>query len=48
MEFDSLVDLENAVGSAARNEARRDFGQLPRFQGVVYHQAAVSEEVFSQ
>jgi hypothetical protein len=32
----------------ARAEARRNFGQLPRFQGVVYHQAAVSAEVFSQ
>ena len=47
-EFDSLADLENAVGSEARAEARRDFGQMPAFQGVVYHHAAVSEEVFSQ
>jgi len=48
MEFDSLADLENAVGSEARAEARRDFSQMPPFQGVAYHQAAVSEEVFSQ
>ena len=48
MEFDSLEDLENAVSSEARAAARRDFGQMPAFQGVVYHHAAVSEEVFSQ
>ena len=48
MEFDSLRDLEAAVGSPARAEARRDFGQLPPFEGVVYHAAAISEEVFSQ
>jgi len=48
MEFDSLADLEAAVGSQARAEARRDFGRMPPFQGVVYHTAAVSEEVFSQ
>ena len=48
MEFDSLAELEAAVGSQARGEARRDFGQMPSFQGVVYHTAAVSEEVFSQ
>ena len=48
MEFDSLEDLENAVGSEARALARRDFGQMPPFQGVVYHQAAISDEVFSR
>ena len=48
MEFDSLEDLENAIGSEARAEARRDFGQMPPFQGAVYHQAAVSEEVFAR
>jgi uncharacterized protein (TIGR02118 family) len=48
MEFDSLEDLENAVGSEARAAARRDFGEMPPFQGVVYHQAAVSDEVFSR
>ena len=48
MEFDSLEDLENAVGSEARAAARRDFGQLPPFQGMVYHQAAISEEVFQR
>jgi uncharacterized protein (TIGR02118 family) len=48
MEFDSLADLEAAAGSEARADARRDFGEMPAFQGVVYHTAAVSEEVFSQ
>ena len=48
MEFDSLADLEAAVGSQARAEARQDFRRMPPFQGVVYHTAAVSEEVFAQ
>ena len=48
MEFDSLEDLEAAVGSQARAEARRDFGQMPPFLGTVYHTAAISEEVFSR
>ena len=48
MEFDSLEDLEAAVGSPARAEARRDFGQMPPFQGTVYHTAAISEEVFAR
>ena len=48
MDFDSLADLETAVGSEARAAARRDFQQFPPFQGDVYHQAAISEEVFSQ
>ena len=48
MEFDSLADLEVAVRSEARAEARRDFGGMPAFQGVVYHTAALSEEVFAE
>ena len=48
MEFDSLADLEAAVGSEARAAARRDFAQFPPFEGVVFHQAAVTEEVFTQ
>ena len=46
MEFASLADLEAAVASAAREAARRDFAQFPAFHGVVYHQAAATEEVF--
>ena len=48
MEFDSVEDLEAAAGSQARAEARKDFGSMPPFEGVVYHTAAVSEEVFAQ
>lgn len=48
MVFDSLEDLEEAVGSEARAAARADFGKLPPFQGAVYHQAAVGEEVFEK
>ena len=47
MIFDSLADLERAVGSEARAAARADFAQFPPFDGAVYHQAAQSEEVFA-
>lgn len=46
--FDSVEDLEKAVASEARAEARRDFAQLPKFHGSVYHQAAISEEVLAR
>jgi uncharacterized protein (TIGR02118 family) len=48
MVFDSLADLERAVSSEERAEARRHFANFPPFEGVVYHQAAVSDEVFSR
>ena len=48
MEFHSVADLEAAVASEQRAAARRDFAQLPPFEGVVYHQAALSEEVLGQ
>ena len=48
MTFDSLQDLEAAVASEARAEARRDFARLPPFQGAVYHQATISEEVLAR
>src|SRR5690242_8185757 len=48
MVFDSVEDLEKAVASEARATARRDFAQFPPFQGTVYHQAAISEEVFTK
>lgn len=46
MEFDTLADLENALQSQARVEARADFANFPPFEGRVLHQAANSEEVF--
>ena len=48
MIFDSREDLEKATASPARAEARRDFAQFPPFQGTIYHQAAISEEVFAK
>jgi uncharacterized protein (TIGR02118 family) len=48
MIFDSQADLENALRSPARAAAREDFAKFPPFHGAVYHQAAVSAEVFSQ
>ena len=46
MVFDSVDDLNRALQSEARAEARGDFAYFPPFQGSVYHQAAASEEVF--
>ncbi len=34
--------------SEARSAARGDFGNFPPFRGLVFHQAARSEEVFSK
>jgi len=48
MVFDSVADLEKAAASEARATARQDFAQFPPFQGTVYHQAAISEEVFAK
>jgi uncharacterized protein (TIGR02118 family) len=48
MVFDSQYDLDRALGSEARSIARGDFGNFPPFQGLVFHQAALSEEVFSK
>jgi uncharacterized protein (TIGR02118 family) len=48
MEFDTAADLEAALHSSARVAAREDFAAFPPFQGTVYHQAAISEEVFAR
>ena len=48
MIFDSQADLEGALRSQARAAAREDFAKFPAFHGTVYHQAALSEEVFAQ
>jgi uncharacterized protein (TIGR02118 family) len=44
MIFDTAEDLNRALQSDARAEAREDFARFPRFEGAVYHQAVVSEE----
>jgi uncharacterized protein (TIGR02118 family) len=46
MIFDSQEDLDQALQSEARALAREDFAKFPPFEGTVYHQAALSEEVF--
>jgi uncharacterized protein (TIGR02118 family) len=48
MEFGSREDQDRALESAARGAAREDFRNFPPFQGAVFHQAALSEEVFAK
>jgi len=48
MIFDTKDDLDTALQSEARAAAREDFKSFPPFDGLVYHQAAISEEVFSK
>jgi hypothetical protein len=48
MIFDTKEDLDNALQSGERAIAREDFSSFPPFHGVVYHQATISEEVFSK
>jgi hypothetical protein len=47
MIFETQDDLDRALQSEARAEARADFAHFPPFEGNVYHQAVVSEEVFA-
>ena len=46
LEFDSQADLDRALQSPERMEARRDFEKFPPFEGKVFHQAMASEEVW--
>ena len=48
MIFDTQEDLDNALHSAERSLAREDFASFPPFDGLVYHQATISQEVFSK
>ena len=48
MVFASKADLDRALQSEARAAARDDFASFPPFHGLVFHQAVLSEEVFSQ
>lgn len=47
MVFDTADDLQRALESSARVEARGDFENFPPFHGIVFHQATQSEEIFS-
>jgi uncharacterized protein (TIGR02118 family) len=46
LEFESQADLENAMQSPQRAEARLDFQKFPPFDGTVIHQAMTSDEVW--
>jgi hypothetical protein len=44
MQFASAEQLEAALQSPARDEARDDFEKFPPFDGHVWHQAMCMEE----
>jgi uncharacterized protein (TIGR02118 family) len=44
MQFASVEQLDVALGSLARDEARKDFEKFPPFDGEVWHQAMNMEE----
>ena len=44
MQFASAKQLDVALGSMARDEARKDFEKFPPFDGEVWHQAMNMEE----
>jgi uncharacterized protein (TIGR02118 family) len=46
MQFDSARDLDEALRSDARREARDDFARFPPFSGEVTHEAMTGKMVF--
>ncbi len=44
MVFDTIRDLDDALVSEARADARADFASFPAFRGSITHQAMVAEE----
>jgi len=46
MTFDSAADLDEALRSDARREARADFARFPVFAGEVTHQAMSAKVIF--
>jgi uncharacterized protein (TIGR02118 family) len=46
MTFDTPADLDAALRSPARREARADFSRFPPFDGEVTHEAMVAKRVF--
>jgi uncharacterized protein (TIGR02118 family) len=46
MEFSSIDDLDIALRSDARREAREDFRRFPAFSGEVTHEAMIGKVVF--
>lgn len=47
MVFDSAAELQTALESRERQEARGDFSNFPPFHGEIFHQAMASHEVYS-
>ena len=41
--FDTLEDLNGALASPARADARADFESFPEFRGAITHQAMIAE-----
>ena len=46
MTFDTPADLDAALRSPARHEARADFARFPPFAGDVTHEAMVRKVIF--
>jgi uncharacterized protein (TIGR02118 family) len=46
MQFDTLADLDAALQSPARCEARADFQSFPAFTGEVTHEAMDARSIF--
>lgn len=46
MQFDSAADLDAALRSEARAQARDDFHRFPPFEGEVTHEAMVGKVIF--
>jgi uncharacterized protein (TIGR02118 family) len=46
MTFDSAADLDQALRSQARRDAREDFGRFPPFTGEVTHEAMTARVLF--
>ena len=46
MQFDSAGDLDAALRSEIRREARDDFHRFPPFSGEVTHEAMIGKTVF--
>ena len=46
MVFESPRELDAALRSPARAQAREDFARFPSFQGEVFHQAMHQESIF--
>jgi uncharacterized protein (TIGR02118 family) len=46
MQFDSASDLDSALRSDARRQARADFARFPPFSGEVTHEAMTGKMVF--